>query len=204
MLKALVLLWAAATFLLLNTLIGFVEQATAAPAPRVQDFLVRAEYLKHGRAGINKANTWRTMTYTRIRQTSFMGHRIMLHESVHEPLKCVEQHISIMCDDPYQINAVSGWRTRNTYRYPEISNHVFGLAIDIDPERNPCCGCNGKWAKVELCKGVKSHEVGPYELPDCWIAAFNAYGWAWLGDDPILHDTMHFEYLAKPGDFKCP
>ena len=81
---------------------------------------------------------------------------------------------------------------------------MFGIALDIDPERNPCCGCKGKWAKVELCKGVLAGEVGPYEVPDCWIHAFKTYGWSWLGDDPILHDTMHFEYLAKPGDFKCP
>jgi hypothetical protein len=174
----------------------------------VQRFLVRSDYLAAGRKGINRANAYRLRTYTRIRTTTFMGLGVDLHEAVHVPLTCVEKHIRAHCRDEYHPKALSGWRTRNSYRHPEISNHVFGLALDIDPTLNPCCGCVGNWATVERCAGLEAPEgeapLGRHELPLCWIDAFERHGFYWLGHDPRLRDTMHFEYLAPPGAVSCP
>ena len=36
------------------------------------------------------------------------------------------------------------------------------------------------------------------ELPRCWIDTFERYGFYWLGRDPQLRDTMHFEFLGNP------
>ncbi len=78
----------------------------------------------------------------------------------------------------------------------EISNHLLGIAIDIDPERNPCCGCVDPWPSNPICKNA-----GPVykrtALPKCWISAFERFGFDWLGHD-ILEDTMHFEFLGDP------
>jgi len=172
----------------------------------IQTFLIRSNYLNSG--NVAKANNYRIHEYTSIRNTTFMGKNIMLHEKVIGPLKCVEKKIKATCSDNYTPKVLSGWRPNNTIQGAEISNHVFGIAIDIDPSINTCCGCVKDWAKAEGCKNaVKpddgSAPLGTYEIPRCWIDSFNEYGWYWLGDEPTLRDTMHFEFLAKPVDVSC-
>jgi hypothetical protein len=34
-------------------------------------------------------------------------------------------------------------------------------------------------------------------MPECWVTAFERYGFYWLGHDE-LKDTMHFEFLGDP------
>ena len=34
-------------------------------------------------------------------------------------------------------------------------------------------------------------------MPECWVRAFEKYGFYWLGHDTLM-DTMHFEFLADP------
>jgi len=78
-----------------------------------------------------------------------------------------------------------------------VSNHLFGIAIDIDPDRNPCCGCVEPWPSHPACKAAKKDPYEMSELPRCWVQAFERYGFYWLGRDQ-LHDTMHFEFLGDP------
>jgi len=97
----------------------------------------------------------------------------------------------------YVPRGLGGFRTANTYRGPELSNHLFGIAIDIDPERNPCCGCVDPWPSSPLCK-IESQDV--YDrtaLTKCWVRSFEHFGFDWLGHD-TLEDTMHFEFLGDP------
>lgn len=192
------------------------EESLARCKPRgVQDFLIRHKYLSK-RAGIRKAVNWRLDHYMpQIQTTTFFGLPILLHEKAHGPLRCAEKWIKKTCPDDYRPHNLSGWRARHTYKGDEISNHVLGIAIDVDPELNSCCGCQGHWANSELCfmfHGAQLDEPrlledgpGDYSLPHCWIDAFERFGFYWLGCDPMLRDTMHFEYLALPGAFKgCP
>jgi hypothetical protein len=70
----------------------------------------------------------------------FMGLPLSIHEKVAPPLHCVEKRIRATCSRKsrrYTPRAVGGFRTANSYRGAEISNHLFGIAIDIDPDRNP-------------------------------------------------------------------
>lgn len=170
-----------------------------------QQFLIRSDYLTMP-GGIHKANAYRVREYTPYRYTKFMGLGVTLHPVAIASLACVEKMIKSSCTDDYTPTSLSGWRPKDTYRGDEISNHVFGIAVDIDPERNPCCGCVKPWSDSPRCPEQKSEVVttiGDYELPECWIAAFKANGWYWLGDDPQLRDTMHFEFLAKPEEAGC-
>lgn len=183
----------------------------------IQDFLVRANYKWKGAHEMRRALNYRLSKYTQIRPTSFMRKGVMLHEAVHKPLRCVEKHIRLNCNDDYVPKTLIGWRPYNTFteasdwKYQEYSNHIFGLAIDLDPELNPCCGCVKHWAKAKGCKesegakmmGGKLPPIGKYVIPQCWIDAFKRYGFYWLGDDPGLRDTMHFEYLAAPDAVSC-
>lgn len=186
------------------TLIPIQSEADARTG--IQSFLVRGNYLSKP-GGIRKANNYRLTTYTGIRSCSFMGLPAMLHETACKSLKCVENSIRGTCSTDYQPKALSSWRPANTYRGDEISNHVFGLALDIDPMMNPCCGCKGHWAESERCpkdhQGTGEAPIGDYVIPNCWIDRFAAHGWYWLGNDPQLRDTMHFEYLAPPNEADC-
>lgn len=191
--------------------------ASAGSEPgKVQSFLVRKNYLSLGPDGMQKALQYRLATYTGIRPTTFFGRGVQLHEAAIGPLSCVEADIRANCQDPYRPTTLSGWRAQNTFkqqpdwRYQEYSNHIFGLALDIDPDKNPCCGCVKDWAKAERCRvgardmGKDKTPIGRHDIPQCWIDAFKRHGFYWLGDDPLLRDTMHFEFLAAPGSVTCP
>jgi hypothetical protein len=126
----------------------------------------------------------------------FMGLPITVHDKIAPALACVEKRIRQTCGARYTPHALSGLRTSNTYRGVEVSNHLFGIAVDIDPDRNPCCGCVDPWPSNPICKNQ-----GPVfkrtALPKCYIRAFERFGFDWLGHDK-LEDTMHFEFLGDP------
>ena len=145
-------------------------------------------------------------------RSTFSGIPIRMNRNVLPAMVCVERKLAEACSKctpdekypkechiksfPYQPSATSTLRTRNTFRGDEISNHLFGIAIDLDPPKNTCCGCVKKWREHPKCK--KDLEL--YErmvLPICWIKVFETYGFYWLGKDR-LEDTMHFEFLGEP------
>ncbi|MFO0759382.1 MAG: M15 family metallopeptidase [Byssovorax sp.] len=128
----------------------------------------------------------------------FFGLPLVVHEKIAPAVACVEKRIAKTCTgrSSYTPHVVGGLRTSNTYRGVEISNHLFGAAIDIDPDRNPCCGCVDPWPSNPLCKreGTVWKRTA---LPQCWVKSFERYGFDWLGHDK-LEDTMHFEFLGDP------
>ncbi|HMJ16618.1 MAG TPA: M15 family metallopeptidase [Polyangiaceae bacterium] len=130
----------------------------------------------------------------------FLGLPLSVHEKVVPALRCVEKRIIKTCnksDSRYVPHAVGGFRQGNTYRGGEVSNHLFGIAIDIDPDKNPCCGCVKPWPEHPLCKDPSRTIYEKTSLTRCWIRAFERYGFYWLGRDE-LEDTMHFEFLGDP------
>lgn len=131
--------------------------------------------------------------------TRFMGIRVRLHTAVHPALACVEEAIRAECaSTPYRAQRLSGIRDRNTYHNGEVSNHVYGIAIDIDPALNTCCGCVPPWTEHPLCAVEVSSIFERMQMPECWVRQFERFGWYWLGRD-ALQDTMHFEFLGDPG-----
>lgn len=185
-----------------------------------QVFLQRSTYVKNGAIvgeAHNKAIRYRVANYGSIAdmgqerinpvtaesmatQTEFFGHAIRVHRRIVPALRCVQERIEHRCTKPkdaYYPRNIGGLRVSNTIRGGEISNHLFGIAIDIDPDRNPCCHCVGEWKRDPKCaKSVKS----PFErtaLTHCWVNAFDHFGFYWLGRD-TLEDTMHFEFLGNP------
>lgn len=130
------------------------------------------------------------------RTLKFFGVPVTIHARVAPALACVEAAIRTRCTEPYQPVVLSGLRRRNTYLNGEISNHVYGIAIDIDPMQNPCCGCIGAWRENARCKNQKT-KFERMAMPKCWITEFERFGFYWLGHDRI-EDTMHFEFLADP------
>jgi hypothetical protein len=135
--------------------------------------------------------------YTEI--ATFMGLPVRMNRRVIPALHCVEHDIETRCaSTPYRPHRLEGLRTANSFRGGEISNHVYGIAIDIDPQRNPCCGCGTMFANNPHCRAHTSNVYERMEMPRCWIDSFERFGFYWLGNDRQLRDLMHFEFLADP------
>lgn len=131
-------------------------------------------------------------------QTTFMGLPVVLNRRIVPALHCVEAALKRDCSaHPYQPVHLSGMRFHNTYKDYEVSNHVYGIAIDVDPGKNPCCDCVGRWRKKKICKKHFDSLFDEMAMPRCWVKVFERYGFHWLGHDE-LHDTMHFEFLGDP------
>ena len=193
----------------------------ACPVQKPQKFLIRSSFVKHGaldEAAHQRAVRYRAEQYGSVEGLGleryntkkayasavvvhFMGLPVQVHQKIAPALRCVEHYIRRTCTAPserYTPRALGGFRQNNTYRGGEISNHLFGIAIDIDPERNPCCGCVQPWPNNPLCKSPTASVFERSSLPRCWIDGFERYGFYWLGRDPDLRDTMHFEFLGEP------
>lgn len=131
-------------------------------------------------------------------RTKVFGRHVRLHQRILPAVRCAEAEIERACAHvPYTPRALSGIRDRNTYHNNEVSNHVYGIALDIDPHLNTCCGCVAKWQAHPLCKRQVSSIFERMAMPECWVHAFEKYGFYWLGHD-TLQDTMHFEFLGDP------
>jgi hypothetical protein len=129
--------------------------------------------------------------------TTFMGMTLSLSKRVIPALQCVEAALKQEgLDARYHPKSASGIRFQNTYRGAEVSNHVYGIAIDIEPNENTCCGCVSPWNKHPLCK-KKGTPYDRMAMPRSWVETFEKYGFYWLGHD-VLEDTMHFEFLGDP------
>jgi hypothetical protein len=180
-----------------------------------QEFLVRGNFRKTP-GGNERAIQYRTDTYGYFKgfgrppapdaqppshyvvDATFMGLPVRMHRKVVPALACVEAEIKQACAaDHYTPHALAGIRFRNTYRGAEVTNHIYGIAIDIDPLENPCCGCVKPWSEAAICNRPSKTEYDRMALPECWVHAFEKYGFYWLGHD-VLKDTMHFEFLGDP------
>lgn len=126
------------------------------------------------------------------------GLPVRIHERILPAIRCAEREIASACTaTPYTPQRLSGIRDRNTYHNGEVSNHVYGIALDIDPTRNSCCGCVAPWPDHPLCRLRTDNIYDRMAMPECWVHAFEKFGFYWLGHD-ALRDTMHFEFLADP------
>ncbi len=131
--------------------------------------------------------------------TRWMGLAVRVHRAVVPALACVERDIATRCaDTPYRPRQLAGIRPANSYAGGEVSNHVYGIALDVDPQRNPCCGCGTMFANHPGCTRHAANVWERMEMPQCWVQSFERYGFYWLGNDRQLRDLMHFEFLADP------
>lgn len=211
-------------------LLGSMPHATAEArsrgcrAQKPQRFLMRSHYVKrnmidpkaHARAvryrveqygsipGIGATEFNPKRVANQVVRMKFLGLPVVMHEKVAPALTCVERRLAMKCAGPgahYEPRAIGGLRTENTIRQGEISNHLFGIAIDIDPNRNPCCHCVAKWQGNKKCSIPAKSPYDRADLTRCWVEAFEHYGFYWLGLDS-LEDTMHFEFLGDPTKFE--
>jgi hypothetical protein len=138
-----------------------------------------------------------------VKSGSFFGIGISMNVRVLTALGCVEETIRRECSESYTPEILDGLRTRQTFYNGEVSNHRYGIAIDIDPNHNPCCGCLPPLSDWPRCKEPVATPYERTRIPRCWVEQFERYGFYWLGHDE-LEDTMHFEFLGDPDAIMRP
>jgi hypothetical protein len=149
--------------------------------------------------GINE-NTPKTKIQTTIEKQlisiNFLGKSISVQPVLAEKLKSIEPELKEAFQKAgYTIDTIGSqnWRCISPHRNlppsqsRKLSNHAFGLAIDIDPKRNPY---------KKFAPGEPVGEIGKH--PEI-IAIFKSVGLEWGGDwDPENHghgqDAMHFQF----------
>lgn len=104
--------------------------------------------------------------------------------------------------DEYGANDYESIEANNTsafnYRYIEnstmLSNHAYGMAIDINPIENPyVLNGNVQHKKSEEYINRSKFKVGMITPDDDCVRIFKKYGWTWGGDWINPKDYQHFE-----------
>ena len=134
----------------------------------------------------------------------FFGVSVRLNRRVLVALRCVEVSILESCPETdYRPRVLDGLRFRNTFHDGEVSNHLYGIALDLDPNENSCCGCVAPLSEWPVCKDPYASREDLTRIPACWVSQFERFGFYWLGND-ALADTMHFEFLGDPSRIEAP
>jgi len=113
---------------------------------------------------------------------------------------------SIVLVDEYEANDDLSMAANNTSAFnyrtstggKKLSNHAYGLAIDINPVQNPYV-----YGKIILPETGKSYidrekyKIGMIIKDDICYQAFASKGWTWGGDWNSLKDYQHFEFKIE-------
>lgn len=107
----------------------------------------------------------------------------------------------------YTIERLGGyvWRTIRHRPGAPLSPHALGIAVDIDPARNP--GVDMKRGTIPPAFSEAWFKRWPGSVPAAFVQAFTSCGFAWGGDwdedgdsqDNLWMDLMHWEWVARDG-----
>lgn len=93
-------------------------------------------------------------------------------------------------DKSMEDNNTSSYNYRVVANTTKLSNHSYGMAIDINPLYNPMIIKDKRYPK----NGVYSKEnIGTITPDSPVVKIFKKYGWKWGGDYKSLKDYQHFE-----------
>ena len=79
-----------------------------------------------------------------------------------------------------------------------LSQHAYGLAIDLDPFQNPYT--KGDLVLPELASAYLDRgadQAGMIAPADVVVTAFASIGWEWGGDWQSLKDYQHFSQNGR-------
>lgn len=97
-------------------------------------------------------------------------------------------------DKSMEDNNTSAYNYRLAANTKKLSNHAYGMAIDINPRYNPMVIKN----KVSPANGSYSKEnKGTISADSQVVKIFKKRGWKWGGDYKSLKDYQHFEKILE-------
>lgn len=110
-------------------------------------------------------------------------HKYQVHRLSAAAFQAVFEDIK---NNPYDISKETSGGTflwRQSRNNSCLSLHSFGIAIDVNPSKNPNC-----------VKGTSCFYNPITDIPPQIISAFKAHGFVWGGNWRSVKDYMHFEW----------
>jgi hypothetical protein len=109
------------------------------------------------------------------------------------PIKQIIPVIAYDWDDDASMaaNNTSAFNYRMIFGKNELSNHSYGLAIDINPLQNPYVRRDG----VTVPPGAEYDLAQPGTITNEAALIFKSLGWGWGGNWIERKDWQHFEKL---------
>ena len=106
-----------------------------------------------------------------------VGKRLYIHRAIEAPLRLALSRC-LALGDGYEVKTIGCFAPRGKRVNPSaLSVHSWGIAVDINAATNPMRNTMTK------------------DIPDTWIAIFEAIGWTWGGRFRIP-DPMHMQWCA--------
>lgn len=97
-------------------------------------------------------------------------------------------------DKSMEDNNTSGYNYRFVANTQKLSNHSYGMAIDINPRYNPMIVKD----KISPSNGSYSNKnKGTITADSEVVKIFKKRGWKWGGDYKSLKDYQHFDKILK-------
>jgi hypothetical protein len=141
--------------------------------------------------------------YRRQKTTFFLGMKTLVHRDLLEDLAAVEEEILAAARNDRelaafveQLQTIEGYNYRRVDGTASLSNHSYGIAIDLIPAWYGRRQVYWRWA---LNAGLDWYAV-PMEqrftFPAAFVEAFERHGFVWGGKWRFF-DTIHFEYRPE-------
>lgn len=92
-------------------------------------------------------------------------------------------------------NNTSAFNYRKVAGKNSLSNHSFGIAIDINPFQNPAIYSDGTISPKGASYNTK--KAGTIDEKSFITIEFKKLGWTWGGDWNSLKDYQHFQKVMK-------
>lgn len=97
-------------------------------------------------------------------------------------------------DKSMEDNNTSAYNYRFVSNTTKLSNHSYGMAIDINPRYNPMI----TKGNISPANGVYSEKnLGTITSKSSIVEIFKKRGWKWGGDYKSLKDYQHFEKIYE-------
>src|SRR3989344_2844172 len=138
-------------------------------------------------------STSQALTESKLVQIKFQGQEVKVHKMVKPLFEKINEEITTantgynFWDD--KAGGTYNWRCIDHKPFctlKERSYHSFGVAIDINPDKNP-------YITTSPCTGC--------DIPKKVIGIFKDNDFEWGGDWSGKKDYMHFEWKGNKGDF---
>ncbi|MCL2092915.1 MAG: M15 family metallopeptidase [Treponema sp.] len=141
--------------------------------------------------------------YERVKTIRFLGHQVMVHNSILTQLSLVEEEIRREAQNSGAVRTwianlgnPEGWFWRNIAATENRSFHAYGAAIDLMPRNLGNQQVYWQWTAQHTPDWWTVPYNRRYHPPDVVIRAFEKFGFTWGGKWRFF-DTMHFEYRPE-------